>query len=193
MRTASVLVLTTLLVASTAEARLVKRYRARQPNALTGAMGFAVDLNAFTPGGFKWFNEYDHHLGGPTWINLQLNVTAGEGGRCHWQTGDVWVCDRWRGSGLELGLGVKLKWRPGRSPLQLQVKLGPAAELVWFDAFHGTALALRSGLGVRYFVVPSLSVGAEVAAAVGPLFSRYDDGARLYSAVDLGFGVEWRF
>ena len=39
MRTGSVLVLTALLCASTAEARLVKRYRARQPNALTGGLG----------------------------------------------------------------------------------------------------------------------------------------------------------
>jgi len=194
MRPALVLSLAcALLWTGPAQARVVKRYSPAHPNEISGGVGFAADLSAFTPGGFKWFNEYGRHLDGPTWINLQLNVTAGEGGRCYWSQGDVWVCDGWRGSAMELVLGVKLKWRVAGGPVQLQTKLGAASELVWFNVYHGTALALRGGFGVRYFVVPQLSVGAELASALGPLFSRYGGGAELYAAVDLNLGVEWRF
>jgi hypothetical protein len=180
-----------LLSSTSGSARIAKRYHARRSNELSGGLGFAVDLNAFTPGGFKWFNDYGHHLGGPAWINVQLNLTAGEGGRCYWHHDDVWVCDQWRGSGMEVGLGVKLKWRARRSPVQIHTKLGPAVELVWFDDFHGTALVFRGGVGVRYFVLPELSFGGEIAAAVGPIFSRYD--SEVYAAVDANFGVEYQF
>jgi hypothetical protein len=195
MRPTLVLLSLAVLTVSTgrAKARLVKRYSPAHRNEIAGGIGFAADLTAFTPGGFKWFNEYGHQLGGPTWINLQLNVTAGEGGRCYWHQGGIWVCDSWSGSAMELVLGAKLKWRVAGGPLQVHAKLGAASELIWFGAYHGTALAFRTGFGLRYFVVPELSVGGEIGTAVGPLFSRQDDGVELYGAIDLNLGLEWRF
>lgn len=194
---AGIVALLALVASADAEARVVKRHHVRGKNELSGGIGFAADLTPLTPGGFKWFNEYGHHLGGPTWLNLQFNVTAGDGGRgCYWYRDDVWICDEgdhFDGHALELGLGVKLKWRARRSPVQVHTKIGAAVDMIWFDVYYGTAAAFRSGFGVRYFIVPSFSVGGEVMAAVGPHFSRYGDGVDLYAAVDLNLGVEARF
>lgn len=194
--------LVTLVLMASADARprhrITKRYRARAQNELSGGFGFAADLTALTPGGFKWFNDYGRHLGGPTWLNLQLNVTLGDhGGHCYFNRGDgIWICEDYRafeGNALELGMGVKLKWRARHTPLQVHAKFGGAMNLIWFDDFYGTAVAFRSGFGLRYFFVPSFSIGAEVVTAVGPAFLRYDLGTELYAALDANFGVEWRF
>jgi hypothetical protein len=178
-----------------AEAQIRRRYQvSRGAHELSGGIGFAADLSRYAPGGFKWFNEYGQHLSGKTWLNLQLNVVLGDGDRCYWYRGDVWRCEddgRFDGNALELVGGVKVKWPNG--PVQVHAKFGGAVNLIWFDAFYGAALGFRGGAGVRYFVIPTLSVGGELVATVGPAFMRYDLGTELYGTLDFNIGVEWRF
>jgi hypothetical protein len=77
--------------------------------------------------------------------------------------------------------------------VQFHAKFGGALDFIWYDLYYGTAFAFRSGAGVRYFFVPTLSIGGELVAAFGPAFPRFDNGPGLYGAVDFNFGVEWRF
>lgn len=196
---AALVALTLLFASAESQAQRIKRrHRIRGDQELSTGVGFAADMGAFTPGGFKWFNEYGHHIKGPTWFNLQVNVTLGDsGGHCYFHRYDgVWIChdDPYLdGTGLEVAAGVKLKWRAGRIPLQIHAKFGGAVDFIWFDAFYGAAVVFRPGFGLRYFFVPTFSVGAEVVGAVGPAFLGYDIGTQLYGAIDANFGIEWRF
>jgi len=175
-----------------------KNYAIQGENELSGGIGFAADLTQFAPGGFKWFNEYGLHFRGPVWLNLQFNIATGGGGwRCGYDNRGRWTCsDKWRsfgGTGLELGGGVKLKWRVAKAPVQIHAKFGAAIDFLWFGDFYGVAIPFRGGAGVRYFVLPTLGVGGELMTSLGPAFIRYGWGAEFYGAIDLNLGVEWRF
>ena len=114
-----------LLSSTSAEAR---NNRISGQHELSGGIGFAADLGDWTPGGFKWFNDYGYQLTRLTWLNFQLNVTTAGGGRDCFRrgNGDI-VCDGRRhfgGTALELAGGVKLKWRlTRRAPLQIRSAL----------------------------------------------------------------------
>jgi len=67
-------VLASLLLASSVQAR---NFPLQGNNELCGGIGFAADLTHWAPGGFKWFNDYSRKLSELTWLNFQLNTTAG--------------------------------------------------------------------------------------------------------------------
>jgi len=178
-------------------------------NELCGGIGFAGDVTDWTPGGFKWFNDYSRKLSERTWFNVQFNVVTGGGGgtNCHYDNHGVWRCDNryhWGGYALEFAAGVKLKWRLRKIPLQFHAKFGGALDLLIFDdwywdAYHdslvGVAIGFRGGFGVRYFFLPTLGVGAEFIPTFGPAFFGTDPGpgAEFYGAIDFNTGIEWRF
>ncbi len=166
-------------------------------------MGFAAGITDWSPGGFKWFNDYSRELSQLVWLNFQLNVTAGGGGGwgCAYDRfGRPFDCHDYRhfgGNALELGAGVKLKWRVRAIPLQIHAKLGGVLDFLWLnypsDGYWGTAFGFRGGAGVRYFFVPTFGLGAELVHTIGPAIINHDVGGAVYATIDFNIGVEWRF
>lgn len=186
----------------TAEA---KNFELRGNNELCGGIGFAANFNEWTPGGFKWFNDYSRMLTRMTWLNFQFNLTAGDrGGQNCWRDNrGVVHCDnryRWGGTAIEFAAGVKLKWRLKTIPLVFHAKLGGAFDILLFGYDYpgagdltGVAFGFRGGFGVRYFFLPTFGVGAELVPTFGPAFIEDPVGAEFYGAIDFNVGVEWRF
>ncbi|MCB9556637.1 MAG: hypothetical protein H6707_11085 [Deltaproteobacteria bacterium] len=182
------------LLALCKPAAAVRNHRIAPGYELSGGIGFAADLSRFAPGGFKWFNDFGVPIRGNTWFNLQLNVATGDNsGYCRREAG-VLVCRTtgFGGTALELVAGAKIKWRMQRIPLMFFAKVGGAVDLIWFGDFAGAAIALRSGFGLRYFVVPSFGVGVSLLFTAGPALIR-DNGVNFYGTIDMNFGIEWRF
>jgi len=187
---------------------LARNFELRGRNELSGGIGFAASLTDWTPGGFKWFNDYSRELNRTVWLNFQFNVVLGGGGpynrhNCY-RVGDRWYCDEWEhwgGYALEFGAGVKLKWRLKKIPLQFHAKIGGVFDILFFDYdwtddldFTGFTVAFRGGFGVRYFFLPTLGVGAELMIpTIGVSFINHDVGAELYASIDFNTGIEWRF
>lgn len=186
-------------------AQAVRNFQLTGNNELCGGIGFAANITDWTPGGFKWFNDYSRKLSKLTWLNFQFNVvTGGRGDR--WcrdpRTGRIYACGYgWGGYALEFGAGVKLKWRLKKIPLQFHAKFGGILDILLFDDSYlygddhvGVAFGFRGGFGVRYFFLPTFGVGAEVLLpTIGPAFINHDVGAELYASVDFNTGIEWRF
>jgi hypothetical protein len=182
-------------------ATAARNFQLRGDNELCGGIGVAGDITDFTPGGFKWFNDYSRRLTDLTWLNFQLNVTIGgdRGDRDCRVVNGVVVCDdyhwdHWGGDALELAVGVKLKWRLQQIPLVLHAKFGGAVDVIFFPGdLEGVALGFRGGFGVRYFFLPTFGVGAEIVPTFGPGFFEDPVGVEPYAAIDVNTGVEWRF
>lgn len=208
-------VLIGLLSASPAEA--ARNFQLKGSNELGGGIGFAGALTDWTPGGFKWFNDYSRKLTELVWLNVQFNITVGEddhwGERCWWDRGH-YRCEYYEHGGhfdgyaIELAVGAKLKWRLRNVPLQFHAKFGGAFDILVFgedrwvhpsdpdygDRVMGFAfLAFRGGFGVRYFFVPTFGLGAELVPTLGPSWINHNVGMEFYASIDFNIGVEWRF
>jgi hypothetical protein len=186
-----------------------RNFQLKGKNELCGGIGFAGDLTDWTPGGFKWFNDYSRQLSKLTWLNFQFNVVLGGGGGrdCWVDNKGRWHCDYRRhfgGYAIELAVGVKLKWRLRTVPLQFHAKFGGAFDIIVFDDYYydnvyaddsvaGLAIGFRGGFGVRYFFIPTLGVGAELIPTFGPAFLNHGLGVEPYGSIDFNTGVEWRF
>jgi hypothetical protein len=193
------LLLTVFLAGSSAKA--ARNFQLRGQNALNGGIGFSAGLTDWSPGGFKWFNDYDRELSRLVWLNIQLNVsTGGDYYDCwydaagHRHCGWVGGYSHFGGTALEAAVGVKFKWRLRHIPLQFHAKIGGAIDglFLWSD-IKGAAFGPRGGFGVRYFFVPTFGLGAELVWSIGPAFLNHDVGAELWSTLDFNIGVEWRF
>lgn len=191
--------LASLACSQVADAR---NFQLKGKNELCGGIGFAGDFTDWTPGGFKWFNDYSRQMSNLTWLNFQFNVVLGGGNSyCWWDNRGIQHCDTHRhfgGYAIEMGAGVKFKWRLKQVPLQFHAKVGGAFDLLVFEAAHdnsvvGAAIAVRGGFGVRYFFVPSLGLGAELIPTFGPAFLERPVGVEFYGAIDFNVGIEWRF
>lgn len=165
---------------------------------LDTGIGFAADLTDFTPGGFKWFNDFGMRMTNDQWLNFQFNVTAGGHGDsyCWWENNHEYRCNdvHFHGTSLELGGGVKFKWRAMPIPLQIHAKAGGALDILFlpYDV-NGLAVTFRGGGGVRYFFTPTFGAGAELMLSIGPSFVGNDVGVGLYSTIDFNMGIEWHF
>jgi hypothetical protein len=203
-RTRATFFIGALVVLATATgAQAARNFALKGKNELSGGFGFQAGLTDWAPGGFKWFNEYNRELGRIVWLNVQLNFVLGgdhHGGGC-WEDGrGVWHCDdyhHFEGWAIEAGIGVKLKWRLQKIPLQFHAKFGGTLAPVFLGGAEGVELGYRGGFGIRYFVVPSLGVGAEFMHDLGPA---YVNGCvpgnscwHFYATFDFNVGVEWRF
>lgn len=190
-----------LLLCTLAPATAVARnFQLRGDNDISGGIGVAGDVTDFTPGGFKWFNEYNRKLTELVWLNFQFNIISGGDSTtaCVVNPGGNVQCSRsyrFGGTGLELAGGVKLKWRLRQIPLQIHAKFGGILNFLWMfnNEFFGVATGFRGGAGVRYFFVPTFGAGAELMTTFGPSFFEDPVGLEFYGAIDFLIGVEWRF
>lgn len=168
-------------------------------NALSGGFGFQVGMTDWTPGGFKWFNDYSRELSKLVWLNFQVNVTLGDldDGHCWYDNRDHRRCDydHWDGNAIDFVIGVKLKWDVSKFPIQLQAKLGGAVGLLLLGSdYMGIGLGFRGGFGAHYFFLPNLGVGAEINFTLGPSIIADGPGVELYGVFDVQvIGVEFRF
>ena len=167
-------------------------------NAIAGGFGFQVGLSQWTPGGFKWFNEYMRRLSDRVWLDVQFNLTTGDMDERHcWQDyRGHWHCDdgRWDGYGMEIVLGPNLRFEMRDIPLVIDAKLGGAFEMLFFGYdYAGVGVAFRGGVGVHYFLFENFGVGLQFQFTIGPSFV-HDEGAELYAAFDVQIiGCELRF
>ena len=168
-------------------------------NEVAGGFGFQVGIPNYSPGGFKWFNDYSRGLSERVWLNLQFNVTLGNVHDEHcWYDERInrWRCtdSHWDGNALELAIGPKLRFPVSRIPLIIDAKLGGAFEILFFGGdYAGVGLAFRGGVGVHYYLFENLGVGAEIMFNFGAAFIQ-DLGAEFYGTFDFQvIGVQFRF
>jgi hypothetical protein len=138
-----------------------------------------------TPGGTKIATDYGYKLGGPAWLDLQLNY---QHAACHAQGGGS-DCDAPAGSIFETLVGVKLKW-PTAIPVVPFVKAGVGLAYAFPNAAsNGFGPVARVGGGANYFFFDWLGLGAELGASAGHLST----ASGSYTLLDFGGGLEFQF
>ena len=168
-------------------------------NAVSGGFGFQVGVANWTPGGFKWFNEYSRELSERVWLNVQLNTTVGDMDTRHCWTDAVnrvhCTGGHWDGGSLEMVIGPNLRFPLSKIPLIIDCKLGGAIDLIFFGHdYDGVGFSFRGGVGVHYFIMDNLGIGAKFLFTLGPAIIANDVGVELYAAIDFQLiGVEFRW
>lgn len=168
-------------------------------NEVAGGFGFQVGLVDWSPGGFKWFNDYSRELSERVWLNVQFNVAIGnvhddhcwyDAARNRWRCTDA----HWDGNALEFAIGPKLRFPLSNIPLVIDAKLGGAFETVFFSGdYAGVALGFRGGVGVHYYLFENFGVGVEFMTTLGAEFVR-DFGTEFYGTFDVQvIGVQFRW
>ena len=192
-----VLVVAGLLLVSRAEAR---NFTLEGENAYSGGIGFQAGLSDWTPGGFKFFNDYSRELTDFVWLNFQLNGTLGnmDRKRCWYEMG-IKHCDyhyhNWHGGAVAFAIGVKLVWDLKKLPIQVYGKIGGAVDILFLgDTYTGIAFGVRSGVGAHFFFLSNFGVGLELMSTLGPSVIPDGPGAEFYAALDLQvIGIEYRW
>ncbi len=175
------------------------RAQSADRNAVNGGIGFQVGIPNWSPGGFKWYNEYARKLGRLTWLDFQFNTTVGSmyGGDCYRRpNGDLHCEDgHWDGGALDFVIGAKLRFDLKKVPVVIDAKMGGAFDLLFFGReYAGVAFALRGGCEAHYFIFENLGVGGGIYMTVGPAVIAFDVGAQAFFAIDFQLiGVEYRF
>ena len=164
-------------------------------NELSGGLGFAVGLSDSAPGGFMMENEYGRKFSDLVWLNVQFNFVLGGGHDTCWDAhiGYYECYNRFSGDAIQMIAGVKFKFHSGR--LQPHAKIGGGLTFSFWgggDA-DATALVVRGGGGVKYWVVPRLAVGGEANVTLGPNFIHHGGGTEFYAALDIIGGIEFAF
>jgi hypothetical protein len=138
-----------------------------------------------TPDGTKIASDYGYRLGGPVWLNLQLNFQHAV---CRTPSGAA-TCMEPSGSVFETLAGVKLKFATA-IPVVPFVKGGAGLAFAFPNgAGNGLGPAIRVGGGANYFFFDWLGLGAEIGFSAGHL-STAKSG---YSVLDFGGGLEFQF
>lgn len=175
------------------------RAQSADRNAVNGGIGFQVGIPNWSPGGFKWFNEYARKLGRITWLDFQLNTTVGSmyGGDCYTRPNGELYCEdgHWDGGALDFVIGAKLRFDLSKVPVVIDAKMGGAFDLLFFGReYAGIAFALRGGCEAHYFILDNLGVGGGIYMSVGPAVIAFDIGAQAFFAINMQLiGVEYRF
>lgn len=148
-----------------------------------------------TPGGTKIAADYGYRLGGPAWLDLQVNY---QNATCRSQSVAA-MCAQPTGSVFETLAGIKLKWATP-IPLVPYVKGGVGLAYAFPDGAGNTmGVAVRGGAGAAWFFFDWLGVGAEMGYSVGSMSIGAPGGgqaamnASSYSELDFGGGVEFQF
>jgi hypothetical protein len=138
-----------------------------------------------TPGGTKVGGDYGYRLGGPAWLNLQLNYQHAS---CHTPSGAT-TCDEPSGTVFETLAGFKLKWA---TPIPLVPYVKGAAGLAFAfpnGADNNVGVVVRGGGGAAYFIFDWLGFGGEFGYSVGGL----SIAGSHYAELDVGGGIEFQF
>ena len=146
------------------------------PNELTGHLGFASGVSAYTPSGFTFAATYGHRMSesGNTsfWFEVGVNAVLGLGDSgCIRDLNGFCSYTRNNGYTFEPEAGVKLKIT---TPIPLVPYFRAAGS---FIAVVGRAcgddaivLAARAGGGANYYLFRNFAVGLEITTAFGPAF-----------------------
>lgn len=134
-------------------------------------------------GGTKLALDYGYRLGGPNWLNLQLNMQLGS---CHQPCNSTKAFETMAGGKWKFATGIPI------------VPYGKAGAGLIF-VFPGTeqsavGLAARVGGGVSYFLFDWLGLGVEANLSLGRV--SYEAGVTTnpaYTIFDVGAGVELQF
>jgi hypothetical protein len=138
-----------------------------------------------TPGGTKIGADYGYRLGGPAWLNLQLNFQQAT---CHTPSGAT-TCDEPSGRVFETLAGAKLKWA---TPIPLVPYAKGGVGLAYGfpnGARNNVGAIVRGGGGATYFIFDWLGFGGEFAYSVGGL----SIAGTHYAEIDVGGGLEFQF
>ena len=166
---------------------------AQGDNELSGHMGATVGITDSTPGGFRFATEYGRKINQTLWFNAQINFSlGGDYGSCGPRAAPYPCNDHFNGESMELIAGVKFKFPSGR--FLPYAKVGGGLAFSFYGGDHGaTALVVRGGGGLKYFVIPRLAVGGEIVLSIGPNFIRHGGGTEAYIGLDFLGGVEFVF
>ena len=130
---------------------------------------------------------YGYMLTGPLWLDLQMNIRAAA-------CSPYGACRSTGGSDVELLAGAS--WRM-RTDLPLVPYLRGGAGLIYLYPRAGqsaTGLAVRGGVGAKYYIYDWLGFGIESALSLGhAYFSQDYAGSHTYAIFDVGLGMEWQF
>lgn len=204
-----VVALASLLLASPARAQSVSG-----SDAFGFAIGGAIHLAGYTPGGFRMQLRYSSGAISSTMFDAQVNITVGGGGygpycvrtgprgsdyRCYYDDypGAYPYGRGNRGTAFELLGGVRKGFR-GRG--RLVPYAGFAGGLVLanyrYDYGDGIGLGLRPHGGLQIVIGSGFSATAGLGITAGPMW--YDCGpdcgdVDVYAALDILIGMEFRF
>jgi hypothetical protein len=130
---------------------------------------------------------YGYMLQGPLWLDLQMNLRASA-------CGPLGGCGTNNGSDAELMAGVA--WR-FRTDIPVVPYVRGAAGLIYLypdGAQNAMGLAVRAGIGARYYVFDWLGFGIEGALSLGHGYYAADyPGGHTYAVGDMCVGVEFQF
>jgi hypothetical protein len=130
---------------------------------------------------------YGYMLNGPLWLDLQMNVRAAS-------CSPYSTCGVTSGNDVELLAGAS--WRM-RTDIPLVPYLRGAAGLIYLYPRSGQdamGLAVRGGLGAKYYVYDWLGFGIESALSLGHGYFAQDYAAsHSYAVFDVALGMEWQF
>lgn len=130
---------------------------------------------------------YGYMLTGPLWLDLQMNIRAA-------------ACSPYGSCGVTSGSDVELlagaSWRI-RMAIPLVPYVRGGAGLIYLYPRGGqsaTGLAVRGGLGAKYYVYDWLGFGIESALSLGHgYFAQNYAPSHTYAIFDVGLGMEWQF
>jgi hypothetical protein len=130
---------------------------------------------------------YGYMLNGPLWLDLQMNVRAAA-------CSPYGACRALGGSDVELLAGAS--WRM-RTSVPLVPYLRGGAGLVYLyprSSQSATGLAVRGGVGAKYYIFDWLGFGMEADLSLGHgAFAQDYAGSHTYSVFDIALGMEWQF
>src|SRR5262249_25498877 len=128
----------------------------------------------------------------------ELDMAFGGGRDCFVDRAGFFACDRPGGEALGLLIGAKWKLQTHSERLVPYIKAGGGVAFLFWPSPYSNCVPPVAGLGggVKYFVLPTVGVGGEMAAMLGPgLYGcgPYCTTSTLYAAWTIMGGVEWNF
>ena len=186
-----------MLVALALGAATVGEARAQQPPLMQGPHPFTHDNEVSGHlllgsgigdplSGTKIAVDYGYHLGGASWLNLEVNAQFGacESGARPCGNGPVY----------ETLAGGKWKFATS-TPIVAHAKAAGGLVYVFPDDSHAAiGVALRGGGGATYFFYDWIGLGLEACLSLGHVsYASTSDHGATYALFDFGAGVEVQF
>jgi hypothetical protein len=92
-------------------------------------------------------------------------------------------------------IGPNIRFPLRKVPLVIDCKLGGTVAFLFFGRdYGGVAFPFRGGVGVHYFIMDNLGIGAKFLVNLGPAIIDEGVGLEFYAAVDMQIiGIEFRW